>query len=189
MNRLFAFFVSLVCFLPAMAADSIQVKGNLASFYSLTQNGCIATNRFLLASDESVRLSGGDGGDRRLLFVTEFVFDSCNNVEVSSSSGFVELQKDEFSISVGGARLMANLQMSGTFGIETRYVDLTWSPTEKTWNGAYTNNFPGPGYTILARYNGSSQRAKVTGTFGAESVNVSGYLDNVKTGTIVIEKK
>ena len=184
-------FVSLMGCLPSMAAETyqVQVKGNLASYYSITQSGCVATNRFVLAADEGVRLSGGDGTTRRTLFVSEYQFDACNGVEVQSASGFMDITKNEFTINGGGARLMASLPMTGTFGNETRHIDLTWVPTEKLWNGAYTTKYMGPGYIVLTRYNGSSQAAKVTGTIGNEPVNVDGNMDLVKTGLVTITKQ
>jgi hypothetical protein len=87
MKKVVVALVSLVCCSPSMAAETyqVQVKGNLASYYSITQNGCIATNRFLLAADEGMRVSGGDGTTRRTLFVSEYQFDSCAGVEVQSA--------------------------------------------------------------------------------------------------------
>lgn len=189
MKKLLAFLVSLITFLPAMAAENIQVKGNLASYYSLTQVGCIATNRFLLASDETLKVNGGDNNSRRLLFITEYDFDTCNGIDVRQSSGSMQLEKNQFSISTGGARLMATVQMTGTFGIEMRNVDLTWAPTQKLWNGSYTTKYSGPGLTVITRYNGSSQEALVTGSLSAEAVNVLGGLDVVKTGTVTITEQ
>jgi hypothetical protein len=191
MKKTAVLFVSLLCVLPSMAADTyqVQVKGNLASYYSITQSGCIATNRFVLAADEGVRLSGGNGTTRRTLFVSEYQFDACIGVEVQSASGFMDLTKNEFTISGGGARLMASLPMTGTLGSETRHIDLAWEPTEKLWNGAYTTKYVGPGYTVLTRYNGSSQAATVTGTIGDEPVNVDGNMDLVKTGLVTIFKQ
>lgn len=191
MKKILVVFASLISSLPSMAADtySAQVKGNLASYFSVTQSGCIATNRFVLAADEGVRLSGGDATTRRTLLVSEFQFDSCLGVEVQSASGSMEVTKNEFTINGGGARLMASLPMTGTFGNETRDIDLTWVSTEKLWNGAYTTKYVGPGYMVLTRYNGSSKAATVTGTMGSEPVNVAGNMDLVKTGTVTISKQ
>jgi hypothetical protein len=189
MKKTTVVLVSLICCLPSMAAENYQVKGNLASYYSITQDGCIATNRFVLAADEGLRLSGGDATTRRTLFVSEYQYDSCIGVEVQDASGSMEVTKNEFTINGGGARLMASLPMTGTFGNETRHIDLTWVPTEKLWNGAYTTKYVGPGYTVLTRYNGSLQAATVTGTIGNEPVNAAGNMDLVKSGTVVISKQ
>lgn len=176
---------------PASAADvtQFQVSGKLASFFLAQHRGCITTNTFLLASDETFKTAGGEISSRRRLFISEFDFDACAGIEVRSASGSRPLEKYEYSISNGGARLMATIALTGTLGTEARSVDLTWDPTDTLFSGAITQKYAGPGYTVLTRYNGTSQAATVTGTMNGTAVNVSGGIDVVKTGTVSITRQ
>jgi hypothetical protein len=187
--RFIALMPTFFIVLSAQAAETLQTKGNLAAFYSLTTSGCISTNRFLLLADESSRTNGGGGDARRTLYVTEYDYDSCLGLEVRSATGSKDLERSEFMMSTSTARLMTSIEMQGTLGVESRNVDLTWSATEKTWSGTYTTQYNGPGFMVLTRYNGSSRSAIVSGTLGNEGVNTAGAMDTVKTGTVTITRK
>lgn len=188
-KRFIALFLPLAIGLSAQAAETLQTKGNLAAFYSLTTSGCIATNRFVLVADESYRTDGGGGDARRTLYVTEYDHDLCLGREVRSATGFKDLERSELMMSTGAARVMTSIEMRGTVGVELRNVDLTWSATDKTWSGAYTTQYEGPGFMVLTRYNGSSRNAVVNGTLGNEAVSTAGAMDVVKTGAVTITKK
>jgi hypothetical protein len=192
MNRCVASVVVSVCSIgSSVAADvtQFQVSGKLASLFMVQSRGCISTNTFLLASDETFKTAGGDASSRRRLFISEFDFDTCAGVEVRSASGSRPLEKFEFSINNSGARLMATIPLTGTLGTEERTVDLTWAPAEAIFNGAYTQKYVGPGYTVLTRFNGTSQNATVTGAMNAAAVNASGGMDVLKSGSVSIDRQ
>ena len=187
--RSVALLSSVLFVLPALAAETLQRKDNLAAFYSLTTSGCVSSNRFLLLAEETTRTDGGVEDTRRTLYVTEYDYDACLDRQVRSATGFKNLERAELAMSTAAARVVASIDMQGTFGLESRNVNLTWSATEKIASGTYTTHYNGPGFLVVTRYNGSSRNATVSGTFGHEGVNTAGVMDTVKTGTVTITKK
>jgi hypothetical protein len=192
MNKVLLFFVSILFFATSMqataATDVFLTRGQVASFYATAQDGCILSQRYVIALEAASR-SGRTDDFTRSVYVAEFARDTCSNTDIRSASGFKQLDKWEFVPKNNEARLMtAVLLTNSQGGQEAVNIDLMWVATSDIWEGTVTNKFDGPGIKILTRFTGSLQEAAVMGTIGASTVAVTGSLEKVNSGVVTVTR-
>lgn len=183
---LYTLLLALLIPHATFAAETIEARGNLASFFTTTNYGCVTTYRFALVADESAIAKPGDKESRRTLYITEFDYDTCLAQEVRSASGYKNLELYELATAPHSVRVMTSLTMSGSAGTELRNVDLTWTRQERLASGATVYRYGDNYYRIIMRYNGISSSAVVHGSIGTELIQTTGSIDFVRAGSVSI---
>lgn len=188
---LLVFLTFLVSLSPATAAETYAIRGNSATIYAFDNDGCVARTRFLILTESAAHFGPNGASNSKLLLFVENYYDVCNQVIVANLRGIKNLERNEFDLRNGYARVTTTLDMSDSVSGTSwpLNVDLTWVGDGERLKDRTHYRQVTPGLMVVGRYLEFFELATVTGSIGAEVVNTTGDLQTTRYGEVSVETK
>ncbi len=182
----------------AWAGEVFSFKGKSAgAFFSSTDpSGCIITDAFVFASEDTFQNPPGPGNSSSgaSLFIAQF--NVCTSTQLLAASGFASLADPDFQVlgKLNSATLNATVNVfdfvsSSSFNVD---VDLTWTGTGPLSRQNSHFHFQSLGCNASGHSNSTSRSAEASGSVSDGATNftpvpsLGASLSSAKSGNVFI---
>jgi hypothetical protein len=180
----------------ASAATVFKFRGETASAFFSSTDGCIATDVFISATEGVSQNPPGKGDpiSQAFIFISQYNF--CTDTLLLNAEGFALLSNADFDVS--GKLDLATLNTTiNVFDFVSNtsfdiFIDLTWTGIGPLSRQSNNSHFNTPGCKIHSRFRGTFRSAEASGTVSDGTTNftpepsLGADLGLVKSGDVVI---
>jgi hypothetical protein len=157
-------------------ANVYRYQGEAATaFFSATTDGCIYTDAYLFAGENSAKAGPGAPNKSKSAQISIYRYDVCNGIWLSSAYGTTTLDGASFQIDgqLNSAHLQTTINLidgnSGTGSVLA--VDLTWTGQGELNRSKSQYQYESAGCKVKGRFNGDYRAASVIGGISDGTTN------------------
>ena len=157
-------------------ANVYRYQGEAATaFFSSTTDGCIYTDAYLFAGENTAKAGPGAPTKSKSARVSIYRYDGCNGIWLSSAYG--ETPLDAASFQMDGQLNNAHLQttvnlIDGNSGASIALaVNLTWTGNGDVKHNKSQYQYESAGCKVKGRFNGDYRAATLTGSMSDGATN------------------